>query len=166
MPNPFKIYHHHHHVVLPAQISQTFSHHSSHHQSLLTGLLDNILFPYRAVVDKFLLVVQHLHVLEKRSIRSLLLQQCSVCLVRLIWIVLEMGVSWPYSCCFVGCCFLGLFNIARSILVQSPSCFFSIRLVSVHVVYTCSRINTKKSVLFHWISLTSIWSIDSRPYLR
>ena len=48
---------------------------------------------------------------------SLLLQQCPTCLVRLTWIVFVMGGMWPYSCCLVGCCLQGLFNIARSILV-------------------------------------------------
>ena len=37
---------------------------------LLTGLLEKILYPYRAVVDKFLLVVQHLQVHVKGSIRE------------------------------------------------------------------------------------------------
>ena len=46
---------------------------------------------------------------------SLLLQQCPVCLVRLILIVFVMCGRWPYSCCLVGCCLH--FNIARSILV-------------------------------------------------
>ena len=36
--------------------------------SLLTGLLDNIMCPYRATVDKFLLVCQHSHVRLKQSI--------------------------------------------------------------------------------------------------
>ena len=35
----------------------------------------------------------------------------------LIWIDFEMGGRWPYSCCFTGCCFQDLFNIAHSILV-------------------------------------------------
>ena len=48
---------------------------------------------------------------------SLLLQQCSACLVRLTWIVFMMGGRWPYSWCLVGCCRQDLFNIARSILV-------------------------------------------------
>ena len=43
---------------------------------------------------------------------SLLLQQCSACLVHLTWIVFVMGGSWPYSWCFVGCCRQDLFNIA------------------------------------------------------
>ena len=44
--------------------------------------------------------------------------------------------------CFVGCCFLDLFNTAPSILVQFSFSFFSIRLVSVPVVHTYSRIDT------------------------
>ena len=39
---------------------------------------------------------------------SLLLQQCPACLVRLTWLVFEMGSKWLYSCCFVRCSFLGL----------------------------------------------------------
>ena len=53
-----------------------------------------------------------------------------------------MAGWWPYSFCFVRCCFQELFNIVGSILVQLPSSFFSIRLVSVHVVYPYSRIDT------------------------
>ena len=56
---------------------------------------------------------------------SLLLQQCSACLVRLTWIVFMMEGRWPYSWCLVGCCLQDLFNIARSILVKLPSSFFS-----------------------------------------
>ena len=62
---------------------------------------------------------------------SLLLQQCPACFVRLIWMVLEMGGRYPYSCSFVECCFQDLFNIASNILVRLSSSFFSIRLVSV-----------------------------------
>ena len=46
-----------------------------------------------------------------------------------------MGGRLLYRICFVGCCFQVQFNIARSILVQFPSSFFSIRLVSVQVVH-------------------------------
>ena len=56
---------------------------------------------------------------------SLLLQQCLECLVRLILTVFVMSARWPYSSCFVWCCLQDLFNIARSILVQLPSSFFS-----------------------------------------
>ena len=41
---------------------------------------------------------------------SLLLQQCFACLVRLTWIVFEMGGRWPYSWCLVGC-YLRTFSI-------------------------------------------------------
>ena len=71
-----------------------------------------------------------------------LLQQCSACLVRLTWIVYVMDGRWPYSCCFVGCYLHDLFNTARSILVLLPSSFFSIRLVSIHVVHPYCSIDT------------------------
>ena len=48
---------------------------------------------------------------------SLLLQQCPAYLVRLTWIVLVMGGTWPYSWCLVGCCRQDLFNIAGKFLV-------------------------------------------------
>ena len=73
---------------------------------------------------------------------SLLFQQCPACLVRLTWIVLEMGGKWQYSSFFMGCCFHDLFSIAPSILVQPLSSFFPIRLVSVHVVQPYSSIDT------------------------
>ena len=72
---------------------------------------------------------------------SLPSQQCPACLVGLIWMVLEMGDKWLNSCCFVGCCYRNLFSIARSILVQFLSSFFSIRFVSVLVVYPNSSID-------------------------
>ena len=71
----------------------------------------------------------------------LLLQQCSACLVRLIWMVFEMGGRWPYSCCFVGCCFQDSFNIARSVFVQFLSSFFSI-LCQHQVVHPYSSMDT------------------------
>ena len=41
---------------------------------------------------------------------SLLLQQCSTCLVRLTCIVFVMGGRWPYSWCLVGCCLQSLWR--------------------------------------------------------
>ena len=83
---------------------------------------------------------------------STLLLLCPTCLVRLTWIVFVMGGRWSYSCCFVGCCPQDVFNIARSILVQLPSSFFSIRLVNVHIVHPCSSIDTtadwKKTAIY------------------
>ena len=55
--------------------------------------------------------------------------------------VLEMEGKWPYSCCFVGCCFQDLFNIVRNILVQFSSSFFSIRLISIYAVHPFSSID-------------------------
>ena len=67
---------------------------------------------------------------------------CPTCLVRLTWIVYNMGGKWPYSYCFVGCCFRDLFNIARCILVQFSVSFFSMHFISVHVVHPYSSIDT------------------------
>ena len=53
-----------------------------------------------------------------------------------------MGDKWPYSCCFVSCCFRDLFHIAHSILVQFPSSFFSLHFVGVRVVHLYTSIDT------------------------
>ena len=73
---------------------------------------------------------------------SLHLQQCPACFDCLIWTVLEMAGRWPYTRCFVGCCFQVLFNMTRSILVHFSSSVFSIRFVSVPVVHPYCRIDT------------------------
>ena len=88
---------------------------------------------------------------------SLLLQQCSACLVRLIFIVFVMGGRWPYSCCFVGCCLQDLFCIARNILVWLQLSFFSIHLVNIHVVHSYSSIDTAAA----WKKLRFILSVRS-----
>ena len=85
---------------------------------------------------------------------SLLLQQC---LVRLILIIFMMGGRLPYICCFVECCLQELFNIGRSILAYLPPSFFSISLVSVHVVHPYSRIDTTAA----WKNLPFILSVRS-----
>ena len=108
---------------------------------------NTLLCPYRAVVDQFL-VDQYLHVSMKGSIggrrlwvRLYFSPICPLYRVRLIWIVSEMGGWWSYSFCFVKFCFHDLFRIPRSSLVQFPSSFFTIRLVSVHIVQSYSRVD-------------------------
>ena len=68
---------------------------------------------------------------------SYFLKQCPAYLVRQIWMVLEMGGRWPYNCCFVGCCFQDLFNIAHNILVQLPFSFFYIRSSIIVHAFAC-----------------------------
>ena len=87
------------------------------------------------------------------------LQKRPSCLVRLTLIVFLMGGRGPYSCRIVGVLPPGLypFNIARSILVYLPSSFFSIRLVSVHVVHPYSSIDTTAA----WKKLHFILSVRS-----
>ena len=91
---------------------------------------------------------------------SLLLQQCPTYLVRRTWVVLQIGGRRLYSCCFVECCFQDLFNIARNILVQFPSSFFSICFVSVqvlnHIVKLTELVLGRNCVLFYRIDQTYI----------
>ena len=100
--------------------------------------------PYlrRAAVCRFELVAPILLGHMRWSIREHHLWVRSACLVSLTLIVFVMGGRWPYSWCFVGCCLQDLFKIAHSILVQLPSSFFSIRLVSIQVVPPYSSIDT------------------------
>ena len=88
---------------------------------------------------------------------SMLLQQCPACLVRLTWIVFVIGGRWPYSLCLVRCCRQDLFKIARSILVQLPSSFFSSRFVRVYVVHPYSSIDATTA----WKKLRFILSVRS-----
>ena len=90
----------------------------------------------------FLLVSQHLLVRVKESIRQLRLCVRPYCTSCSSYLVLEKGGKWPYSCCFMWCCFQDLINMARSIFVQFSSSFFFIRLVSIQVVHQYSSIDT------------------------
>ena len=140
----------HQQVMLLAQISLTFS--LSLHLSLLyiAASRSSRLHPVSTqTCCRWVLVGQPtlarlckgFHWITSFMISTLLLEKGPACLVRLICIVLEMGDKWPYSCCFVRCCFQDLLNIARSILVQFLSSFVSIRFVGVYVVQPYSSIN-------------------------
>ena len=67
---------------------------SPYRSSPLAGLQCYILYPYRAAVCMFKLVVLLLlgHICGSLMSSSLLLQQCPACLVRLTWIVFVMEV--------------------------------------------------------------------------
>ena len=132
--------------MLLAQISLTLSHHSS--LSSITSDRSSRLHPVsiknycRWVLIGHPTLAQPCEGVHRRTLLmslSLLLYLCPTCL---IWMVLEMGGRRPYNCCFVGCYFQDLFRMTHSILVQFLSSFFSIRLVSIHVVHPYSRINT------------------------
>ena len=53
-----------------------------------------------------------------------------------------MGGRWPYNCRFLASCFQDFLNISRSILVQSASSLFSVRLVSIQVVHPYCSMGT------------------------
>ena len=103
---------------------------------------------------------------------SLLLQLCLVYLLCLTWMVCEMGCKWPYSCCFVWCCFKDLFKIACSILLWFPSGFFSKCFITHQVLHSYSSTDTttarKKSrfIFIRKIRFPYDWQPDSsRPCL-
>ena len=133
-------------------------------------LLGYILCPHRAAVDKFQLVVQYLLVCVKGFSRAHHLQvcpyfssKCPACLVCLIWMVLEMEKRWPYSSCFVGCCFQDLFITTRSIFVQLLSSLFFIRFVSIHMVDSYSNMDTTaawKKLPFYLLGWSDLHIID------
>ena len=100
-------HHHHHHYVVPlARIFLTLSCHfslsfiASGRSSGLHPVLSHSCCMY---VQAGRLAFARSYVEVHRSTSfissSLLLQQCSACLVRLIWIVFVMGGRWPYSWC-------------------------------------------------------------------
>ena len=128
---------HHHHVVPQARISLTLSHHfslsfiASGRSSGPHPVSSHSCWMYVwAGRPAFARPYVGVHRSTSLMSSSLLLQQCPACLVHLTWIVFMMGGRWPYNWCLVGCCRQDLFNIARSILMQLPSSFFSSRLVN------------------------------------
>ena len=79
---------------------------------------------------------------------------------RLIWMFFKTGGKWTYRSSFVGCRFQVLFNITRCILLQLPSSFFSMRLVTIHVVHpdnSMPRLLLGKMCFFYRIVLTDSW---------
>ena len=87
----------------------------------------------------------------------------SLGLVRLIWLICLMRGKWPYSRCFVECCFQNWTNW-RSILVQFPYCFFSLRFVSIPGVHLYTSTDTatvwNKSCFFYRNDQIFIYSLN------
>ena len=152
-------HHHHHDVVLPARISLTLSRHSS-----LSFIASGWFSGLHPVSSQRCCISVHAgrpafaRLYEgggggnwRTSLMSSsqLLQQCPACLVRLTLLVFVMGGRWPYSWCFMGVLPPGLVNL--------PSRFFYIHLVSVHVVHPYS--SNEKTVA--WKKLRFISSVKS-----
>ena len=76
-----------------------------------------------------------------------------------------MRDKWPYRCCFLGCWFQDLFNVTRSILDPSPSYYFSMRIVSIHVCLFCSTDTTIAWKKSHFIlsDRSDLHMIDNQP---
>ena len=88
---------------------------------LPAGLQGYIPYQHRATVCRFKLVVLPLlfHVKGSTGVYHIVSTSppvphvCGSCNLDSF----RDGGRWPYSCCFVGCCLLDLFDIARSILL-------------------------------------------------
>ena len=157
-------HHHHHHVVPQARISLTHSCHfclsliaSGWFSGLHPVSLHSCCMYVLAGRPAFARLYVGVHRSTSLMSSSLLLQQFPACLVRLTCIVFVIEGRWPYSWCLVGCYRQGLFNIARNILVQLPSSFFSSSFVSVQVVHPYSSIETTAV----WKKLRFILSVRS-----
>ena len=149
----------HHHVMLLAWISLTLSHHSSL-SSIASGRSSgrssvSIQSSRRWVLAGRPTLARSCEGFHRKT---LLMSLFLLCLVHLIWIVLEMGGRWPYSCCFVGCCFQNLFNMTFCILVQFLFRFSYINLFGIHMVGLTWPL-WKNCILFYQIGLISIWLI-------
>ena len=146
--------HHHHHVMPLARISPTLSHHSS-----LLSIAFGKSFTLYPVSIQSCLASRPTPTLpydggpqENTNYEFDFTPLVGLaCLVRLVWMIWEMGGRWPYSCCFVGCCFQDLFSIVRIILGQLLSSFSKCK-VSVHVVHLyCSIDMTVALKKLHFI---------------
>ena len=126
--------------------------------SLPVGLLDYILYPHRAVVSSYWSAKTDTSIwrgLQENVSYEFVLSSTAVsCISYSSFLdVLITGGRWPYSYYFVGYSFQDLFNIARSILVQLPSRFFSIRFVSVHAEHPYNKTDT---ATIHFILLEQV----------
>ena len=146
------IYIYHHYDVTLARISQTLSHHSSissiapvRFSSLHPESVQSCCREVQTGCSILARPCERIHRSTSLMSSSLLLQLCPTCLVCLIWMIFEMDDRWTYSCYFVGSCLQNLFNIACIDLVQLPSSFFYIHLISVHVVHPYSSIDSTAS---------------------
>ena len=88
---------------------------------------------------------------------SLLLQQCPAYLVRLTLIVFVMGVGGRTAAALWGVASRTCSKLLAAFLCSCCQAFFSIRLVSVHVVHPYSSINTTAA----WKKLRFILAVRS-----
>ena len=124
-------YHHHHHDVRLARISLTLSLHVSlsfiafgRSSSLHPVSSHSCCMNVRAGCPAFDWPYAGVHRSTSLTILSLLLQQCSACLVRLACIVFLIGGRWPYSWRRVGCCCqdLGSRWLSKHVRLKTTDC--------------------------------------------
>ena len=159
--------HYHPHVVLSAWISQTYSCQPS--LSFIAPGKSSRLHPLsEQKYSRYVLAGRPTLVRPCKGVRrsmslmisSLFLQQCPSCLVLLILMFFVMDGRWPYSSSFQGCCLHDLFNTARSILVQLPSSFFSVRVVHPYSCIDVTAARKKKMCII--LSIRSDFHMTDR----
>ena len=142
------------------------------HPSFPAGLLDYNLCPYRAVVDRFLLVVNTCMSVWRGSLKDIAYVfvftspamshiSCSSYLNGF-----RDGDRWPYSCCFVGCCFLDFSIQLITFLWDSRLAFSryakSASMWCIYLVMWTRTLLGENCVLFCRIGLTFLWLITYR----
>ena len=129
--------HHQHHVALPAQISLTLS----RHQSIIHCFGGYTMYRHRGSSWLSCLCSSMWKGPQEYVAYELVLTSPAVSCMSGSSNLGSFHDGWPYSYCFERCCLQDWFNIAHSILVQLPSSFFSLRLVSIHLVHPYSSID-------------------------
>ena len=83
-----------------------------------------------------------------------LLQQCATCLVRLILIVFVMGGRWPYSNCFLGCCFQTCSKLIAAFLCSCRQAFYP-KLYTTNVVICYNLFLSIRPMLCTYLNVPS-----------
>ena len=139
------------HIIITILSSVSISHRSHVPQTASNARTELVNVSF---VDRSTLVLSCVGVLRRTTsltTSSFLHQQCPACLACPTLMVCQMGGKWPYSCYFVGCCFVDLFKTARKIIILFVSSFFSNRFVRIQVVQPYSS-----TLLFYFLRLVTM----------
>ena len=154
-PNQFSI-DHHHQVVL--------THSSCVPIVLIAGPLDCIQCPHIADVCKSLPDGEHWQVYMKDSIRErhwwvrhYFTSSAPHRLVRLTWIVSEMGGKWLCSYCFVGCCLLEK--------VSRFSMYTCVLIIAIMITLSPSPLNDIQIPYHEWLGYLLVFFRQSSLYV-
>ena len=137
-----------------------------YHPLLLAGLQGYNPYQHRAAICTIELVILPLlgHVKGSTGVITYELVPTSPavsCMSGSSDLVFVMGGKWPYSCCFVCAASSTCSVLLATFLCSCYQAFFSIHLVSVHVVHPYSSIDTTAA----WKKLRFILSVRSHFHM-